>query len=125
MRDANELRSNDTAAHTNFTMLPNIIKHFDLSLYERSLYLCLCMTVGYGKDRQLCYKSIDTLAKECDMSRTSVIKARKTLEERGFITVGKHKDVNIISYVIDVVDIWANNKEFFKSSSPPMDGSNT
>lgn len=117
-----ELRS-EYAPRTNFTMIPNIILHKGLSPYAFALYVNICNTVGNGEG--MCYKSVQTLVKECNMSNKSVAKAKKELEEKGLIQIGKYRDNNTIKHIIVIKDIWQENSDYFKKHDVNIHRTNT
>lgn len=104
--------------HDNYTQVPNIVMNMDLSPYAFRLYVQVRMTVGYGESEGMCYKGVRRLAKECNMSKTSVTKARKELEDLGLITAGLYKEGNLITYVIRIKSIWKINSLYFKIQRP-------
>lgn len=108
----------------NYTQIPNIVMHMGLSPYARTLYEQYRMTVGYGEDEGMCYKGVRRLAKECCMSQTSVIKARKELEERGLIEVSTYQEVHLQTHVTKIKNIWKANHDFFKPTAPNMERNN-
>ena len=107
----------------NFTQVPNMAICMDLSPFAFKLYVHIRMMVGYKEDGA-CYKGVRRLAKDCKMSQTSVIKARKELEERGLVVSALHQEGNLITYVTKVKDIWEENSEYCKSSAPNMEQTN-
>lgn len=98
----------------NYTQVPNVVMHMGLSPYAFRLYVQIRMTVGYGEREGMCYKGVRRLAEECNMSRTSVIKARKELEDLGLIVTGLYKEGNLNTYLIKVRNIWKINSSYFK-----------
>lgn len=98
----------------NYTQVPNVVMHMGLSPYAFRLYVQIRMTVGYGEREGMCYKGVRRLSEECNMSRTSVIKARKELEDLGLIVTGLYKEGNLNTYLIKVRNIWKINSSYFK-----------
>jgi hypothetical protein len=114
MKDETWIIESEEEVHDNFTQVPNIVMHMGLSPYAFRLYVQVRMTVGYGEREGMCYKGVRRLAKECNMSMTSVIKARKELEDLGLIVTGLHKEGNLVTYLIKIKSIWRINSLYFK-----------
>ena len=68
-----------------FVRIPNKLFELKLSVYEFAVmcYLCKCRNSVTGK----CFPSYNRIAKECNMSRSTVIRAVKSLKEKGIIRV--------------------------------------
>jgi len=92
----------------NFIMLPHMIMDSDLSSYARTLYEVLVRTVGFDL-MGLCYKSERVLSRECNISITSVVKAKKELVLAGFIEVGITQVGMMKQHLIKVIDVWDEN----------------
>ena len=124
MKTAYKIESEEEVRN-NFTQVPNMVGFIGLSPYARTLYEQYRITVGYGEEESMCYKGVRRLAKECCMSPTSVIKARKELEERGLIEVSVHQDTHLQTHITKVKNIWKANAEFFKPTVPNMEQNNS
>ena len=99
----------------NYTQIPNMVMYMGLSPYARTLYEQIRMTVRYGKDEiGVCYKTTKTLSKECNMSMTSVIKAKKELEDNKLIEIQLHRDNYTVRHKIKIKNIWKENHQFFE-----------
>lgn len=68
---------------SHFTVVPNDIFNLSLSPYAVTLYIHLCQFFNVGEP---CKLSVRTLAKVCNMSQTSVIKAKKELNRAGLVS---------------------------------------
>lgn len=105
-----------------WTQIPNIVFDIGLSPYEMILYAQ--MKRAAGKDG-ICHKSTRTLAKECRMSPTVVVKAkaelakpRTELKRKPLIRVTKKQNPHggkEYDQVL-IVDIWRDNTDRF---APP------
>lgn len=99
----------------NYTQVPNVVMHMGLSPYAFRLYVQIRMTVRYGKTEiGVCYKTTKTLAKECNMSMTSVVKAKKELEENKLIEILSYRDNYTVRHKILIKNIWKENHQFFE-----------
>ncbi|MBN1231711.1 MAG: hypothetical protein JXA19_07625 [Anaerolineales bacterium] len=87
--------------------LPNMLDDGKLDVYEFRLL------VHYFR-RGHCYESVRTTAQHCQMSHTTVIKARNSLEEKGFIRSRKNGKGTVS---IHVVDRWEENYLHFVNRS--------
>ena len=62
------------------------------SIYEKMVYISLCT---YAMDKNNCYPSQTTIAKNLSVSRTMVIKAMKGLEEKnGLLIINRKAESN-------------------------------
>ena len=68
-----------------FVRIPNKLFELKLSVYEFAVmcYLYRCRNSVTSK----CFPSYNRIAKECNMSRSTVIRAVKSLKEKGIIRV--------------------------------------
>jgi hypothetical protein len=64
----------------------NQLFQVQMSVYAKAVG---CALASYYRDGQLCYPSIQTLCMDCCLSKPTVIKAIKELEEHKFITIRK------------------------------------
>lgn len=112
-----------------FTMIPNMVAHLGLSTFAFRLYFAYCETIGaYGESDKACFKTVRTLAKECNMGISSISRHKKELENAGLITVEisdgqkyksrgdgtNYKIGGAGSDVVYIVDIWEINAAFKK-----------
>lgn len=69
-----------------FVPVPNsFVRNSKLTIYEKMIYIFLW---GFaGGDRKLCYPSQGRMSKELNISKSTIIRSLKTLEEKGFIYV--------------------------------------
>ena len=58
------------------------------NIYEKMVYMSLCT---YAMDKNNCYPSQSTIAKNLNVSRTMVIKAMQGLEEKGGLLIINRK----------------------------------
>jgi hypothetical protein len=93
----------ERSTHEYFTMLPNIYDDINLSRLEHRL-LTHYARVGN------CYESVRTTAGRCKMGVASVIEARKSLDAKGWIRVGKSEYQTL---EIQVVDVWELNTAIY------------
>ena len=122
MKTAYKIESEEDI-HDNYIQLPAMVGYMGLSPYARTLYEQYRITVGYKEDN-VCYKGVRRLAKECCMSQTSVIKARKELEARGLIEVATCQEEHQQTHVTRIKNIWKANHEFFKPTAKNMERNN-
>jgi hypothetical protein len=99
-----------------FTQIPNIIEIKGLGVYAFRLYFHLKRVAG---DKGKCYKSTETLAKDCGIGMASVSRAKKELIEHKLITIEKKKSKRGKPYhEIRIVNIWDENMAYFSKTSP-------
>lgn len=69
-----------------FVPVPNsFFGNSNLTIYEKMIYIYLW---GFGGgDKKLCYPSQGRMSKELNISKLTIIRSLKTLEEKGFIYV--------------------------------------
>lgn len=102
--------------------MPNIVYSLGLTPYELTLYSVIRRTAG---EDGTCWKSTETLAKECGMSTGSVSKSKQALTEKRPELNGKPL-IQIVErerpgggrpyHAITVVDIWPENMTRFSNS---------
>ena len=104
------LHENESRAY--FFMLPNLYDDADLTVYEFRL-LAHYVRVG------VCWEATRTTAKHCHIAASSVVKARRGLEAKGFVTLGVSADETV---EVVVLDKWKENTGVYggpaKSRSP-------
>ena len=66
----------------------SFINNSQYSIYEKMIYISLCT---YAMDKNNCYPSQSTIAKNLNVSRTMVIKAMQGLEEKGGLLIINRK----------------------------------
>ena len=66
----------------------SFINNSQYSIYEKIVYMSLCT---YAMDKNNCYPSQTTIAKNLSISRTMVIKAMQGLEEKGGLLIINRK----------------------------------
>lgn len=89
-----------------FAMIPNMVDDSDLDPYERTLYLHY-VRVGH------CHERTETTAAKTHMSVGQVCEKRKTLADKGWITLETN------SYgvkAVELVDRWAENMLHYRPS---------
>lgn len=91
------LHENESRAY--FFMLPNLYDDADLTVYEFRL-LAHYVRVG------VCWEATRTTAKHCHIAASSVVKARRGLEAKGFVTLGISADDTV---EVLVLDKWKEN----------------
>ncbi len=75
---------------TPFTMVANkIIQSFELTIYQKMVYIILC---SHANQRKGCFPSYTTIANECGCSRRKVIDTIGELEKTGYIIINHRKD---------------------------------
>lgn len=89
-------RQKITAQHGPFTSIPIIYDDAKLTVYEHRL-LTHYQRLGDA------YESVRTSSKRCHMSQTSVIKARNSLENKGWIFTSENDKGTV---QVEVVDVW-------------------
>jgi len=106
-----------------FTQVPNIVFDIGLSYQELALYLHLKRTAGASGR---CFKSTRTLARECGMSPTIVVRAKGNLQTRRKELGGKALIVvtekpnpkgGLPYHEIRITDIWKANTDRFSTST--------
>jgi hypothetical protein len=105
----------DECPISHFSMIPHVIDDMGLSPYEYRLYGHLKRVTGENGGK--CWKSTDTLAKQCKMAAGTISKAKKKLEQLELIRIekipgkpGRH------FHRITIVNIWQRNADHFNSS---------
>lgn len=104
-------------SQTYFIQVPNsFMRNPDLNIYEKSLYMYIW---GYGGDRRGAYPSQGLMVKHLGISKSTVIRNLKSLEEKGGICIlnrikkaTKEKSTNIYY----LADIEVNDGTFIKKS---------
>lgn len=81
----------------NFTILPNMYDDASLTAYEFRLL------VHYRRVGN-CYESLRTTAKKCNVGKSTVERARRSLAEKGWITLGESNKGTV---QVEVVDRWS------------------
>ena len=66
----------------------SFINNSQYNTYEKMVYMSLCT---YAMDKNNCYPSQSTIAKNLNVSRTMVIKAMQGLEEKGGLLIINRK----------------------------------
>ncbi len=112
IRDAGDLRKY-------FAMIPHSIDDLNLSVYAYRLYGHLKRVAGEdGK----CWQNQSTLAKACNMSTGSIVKAKNELIDSNLIQINKEKSNHGGKpyHLITITDIWIENsiKYMDKQKSP-------
>ena len=70
----------------------SFINNSQYSIYEKMVYISLCT---YAMDKNNCYPSQSTIAKNLNVSRTMVIKAMQGLEEKnGLLIINRKTESN-------------------------------
>ena len=70
----------------------SFINNCKYSIYEKMVYMSLCT---YAMDKNNCYPSQTTIAKNLSISRTMVIKAMQGLEEKnGLLIINRKTESN-------------------------------
>ena len=115
MKDETYEIESEEEVRDNYTQIPNKVMHMGLSPYARTLYEQIRMTVRYGRaEIGVCYKTTKTLATECNMSMTSVIKAKKELEANKLIEILLYRENYTVRHKIMIKNIWKENYQFFE-----------
>ena len=85
----NELAGFNVYKKNRFIQIENsFINNPQYSIYEKMVYMSLCT---YAMDKNNCYPSQSTIAKNLNISRTMVIKAMQGLEEKGGLLIINRK----------------------------------
>ena len=89
----NELAGFNVYKKNRFIQIENsFINNPQYSIYEKMVYMSLCT---YAMDKNNCYPSQTTIAKNLNISRTMVIKAMKGLEEKdGLLIINRKTESN-------------------------------
>jgi len=100
------------------TEIPNIIFTLNLDPFELSLYLFLKRTAG---DYSKCFKRVKTLAEESQMSERKLRECLKKLSSplvngKPLIKITHRMNPNgsFQSNIIEIIDIWRENGDFFR-----------
>jgi hypothetical protein len=90
-----------------------------LPAYEQIVFIWLC---HHSNAEGICFPSLKTLSYECGLSKDSVIRSVKKLEERGFITkiVRKNDEGENISTLYTIVLSNANSDNLVADSDNPL-----
>lgn len=89
----------------NFTQVANSMFEYIEDVYAYKIYVYLCHR--YNSDNEYAFPSINTIAKDCKISRGKVQSSLKYLEERRFIVKFKRKgsehmnNCYYINYVVE------------------------
>jgi hypothetical protein len=91
-----------------FTIIPNLVDDFGLSVYAIRLYLHLRRVAGEAGS---CWQSTRTLAEHCGMSEGSVTKAKEELRNTKLIHITHVKNPHggRDYHNIEIIDIWKKN----------------
>lgn len=92
------------------TELPNLYDDAGLSVYEFRL-LAHYVRVG------VTWESTLTTAKKCGMSKPMVIKARRLLEQKGFIKIEEEIAQQGKVLIIHIVDLWPENYQRYQDKN--------
>lgn len=79
-------------SHKNFFMISNEI--FDLGLKPRDFIVYCCLLKHRDYEKQTCFPSRSTIAKECCIDKKTVDAAIKKLSELGFVQKINRKRMN-------------------------------
>ena len=89
MNIMDELAGLNVYKKNRFIQIENsFINNSQYSIYEKMVYISLCT---YAMDKNNCYPSQSTIAKNLNVSRTMVIKAMQGLEEKGGLLIINRK----------------------------------
>lgn len=104
----------------NFTMIPNIVSHLGLDVYQRALYFEIARIAGQN---HACFMNNKNLAELCDMSEKKLRLVKKSLE-LPMEKLGGKALIKVIhrvaenggktSDLITVTNIWPENSNYFK-----------
>ena len=84
-----ELATLNVYKKNRFIQIENsFINNSQYNIYEKMVYISLCT---YAMDKNNCYPSQSTIAKNLNVSRTMVIKAMQGLEEKGGLLIINRK----------------------------------
>ena len=88
-----ELATLNVYKKNRFIQIENsFINNSQYSIYEKMVYISLCT---YAMDKNNCYPSQTTIAKNLSISRTMVIKAMQGLEEKnGLLIINRKTESN-------------------------------
>ena len=88
-----ELAALNVYKKNRFIQIENsFINNSQYSIYEKMIYMSLCT---YAMDKNNCYPSQTTIAKNLNISRTMVIKAVQGLEEKnGLLIINRKTESN-------------------------------
>ncbi len=106
----------DESAHDNYTQIPNILHSKELSSTAFRLYLWF---KGVSRDKGSCWQCLNTISMGCQMSKPTITKGRRELEDQGLITtVRKIQENGSDKLIIKITDIWEENKDAFDIFQP-------
>ena len=93
MNIMDELAGLNVYKKNRFIQIENsFINNCQYSIYEKMVYMSLCT---YAMDKNNCYPSQSTIAKNLNVSRTMVIKAMQGLEEKnGLLIINRKTESN-------------------------------
>lgn len=98
---------NDDMPIHHFTLVPHLIDDADLTPQEYRLYLHIKRVAG---ENNTCWQSENTLATACHISEPTIRKAKRQLQDKGFIRVEPQVDeTNHVRHIITIVNIWEQN----------------
>lgn len=112
MRD-NVTVHDQSSLHRYRTEIPNIIMDMGLDTYELSLYLHLKRIAG---DNGKCWMSIKSLSaiSKISVRKIQYLKSQLVIKKLISIKIREKKDGSLETDLIEIVDIWPKNFEFFK-----------
>ena len=104
----------DESAHTNFTIIPNIIHQKWLNLAAFRLYIWFKKVAG---ETGSCWQSLDTICSGTGMSKPTITKGRQELKEADLISVKRTRMENgSEKIIVKITDVWNENREVLDMS---------
>lgn len=111
------------------TEIPNILFLLDLSPEQKAVYLAMRQTAG---EAGICLKSSETLAKEARVNIKTYRKCKKFLCEIQplinkpliKVTERKEENKNNLTSLVQIVDIWDENYQYYYCQNPEQKDSN-
>lgn len=97
-----------------FSIIPHYITNHSTH-YEQALYLVMKRLAG---EEGTCWASAKQLAKRMRVSKSTVLKYRKKLLERGWIKkIGEKKvgQTKQLAHEFEIVDLWEKNSEYIEN----------
>jgi len=103
----------DNAPVNFFSMIPHLVDDSGISAQAKTLYLHLKRVAG---EDGLCWKTQDQLAKHCQFSPKTVVKAKRELIEAKIIEVKLEAFEGHPRHIIHLLNIWSENERKYRQS---------
>lgn len=103
------LVTDETNDRKYFTIVPNYILD-NLNIYECAVYVLIKRIAG---DTGSCWVSAKKMAEKIGINNRTVLKARKSLLEKGLVKLVGKRGKTHLGDEFKVIDIWQKNMSFY------------